>query len=49
MYAYVYTRVFLLVGCNGAGRDGDQVQGQDEGPSEEGRPLQLEEDGQDGD
>ena len=33
---------------DGAGRDGDQVEGQDEGEAEEGRALQLEEDRQDG-
>jgi hypothetical protein len=32
---------------DGARRDGDQVQGQDEGAAAEGGALQLEEDGQD--
>ena len=39
--------LLLLAGTNWAGRDGDQVQGQDPSPPEEGGALQLEEDRED--
>ena len=46
----LYYKQFFLTAAAGydrAGRDGDQVQGQDPGQAAEGGPLQLEEDRQD--